>query len=170
MHGTLLKMFDDHKSHMETMGYTGSGKQRHETWKADKTENPERHTTAADAANAMRTKFAELHAHALSNKSDEELREFVRHHAAPKTHIEHTVVHAKVNKKTGDANSVIYKPPEHVEEHLSKFKNLTARKGKGTVSYIYGTHVDTGKEKPVASMTFKGVSGPHKGEAGMFKL
>jgi len=170
LHGTLLKMFDAHKSDMEKMGYTGTLKNRHDQWKADKDANPEKHQSAADAANAMRAEFAQKHGNALAKKSDAELRDFVRHHAAPKTHIPHTVIHAKVNSKTGNAKPVIYDPPEHVEEHLSKFKNLTARPGVGTVSYIYGTHRETGKEKPVGSMTFKGVSGPHKGEAGMFKL
>jgi hypothetical protein len=170
MHGTLLKMFDAHKSNMEKMGYAGSLKARHTNWKADATENPEKHKSAEEAAHAMRTQFAQMHGNAMSKKSDAELRDFVRHHAAPKTHIPHTMIHAKVNNKTGDAKPVIYDPPEHVEQHLSKFKNLTARAGSGTVSYIYGTHPETGKEKPVGSMTFKGVSGPHKGEAGMFKL
>jgi len=170
IHGTMLQLFDTHKSNMEKMGYTGSLKARHENWKADKTNNPEKHGSAEAAANDMRKQFAQMHADGLAKKTDAELRDFVRHHAAPKTHIPHTVIHAKVNNKTGNATPVIYDPPEHVEEHLSKFKNLSAKVGDGTVSYITGIHKDTGVEKNIGSMTFKGVSGPHKGEAGMFKL
>jgi hypothetical protein len=170
IHGKMLQLFDKHKSNMENMGYDGSLKARHTNWKADKTNNPEKHKSAEEAAHVMRTQFAQMHADALAKKSDAELRDFIRHHAAPKTHIPHTVIHAKVNNKTGNATPVIYDPPEHVEQHLSKFKNLSAKAGDGTVSYITGTHKDTGVEKNVGSMTFKGVSGPHKGEAGMFKL
>jgi hypothetical protein len=167
--GSIKAEMDAHNANMEKLGYTGSRKARHEQWKDDAINNPTRYNAAMDSVKTARTNAAMIHAHAMSKKSDSELRDYIRAHTAAKTHIPHTLVHSKVNKKTGSATPVIYDPHEHIEHHLSKFSNLTARSS-GQVSYIYGTHKDTGKEKRVSQLVFKGTSGPHKGEAGMFNL
>jgi len=167
--GSIKAEMDAHNANMEKLGYTGTKKERHEIWKDDKINNPTRYNAAMDSVKTARANAAMIHAHAMSKKSDAELRDFIRAHTAAKTHIPHTLVHSKVNKKTGSATPVIFDPHEHIEHHLSKFDNLTARSS-GQSSYIYGTHKDTGKEKRVSMLVFKGTSGPHKGEAGMFNL
>ena len=167
--GSIKAEMDAHNANMEKLGYTGTKKERHEMWKDDKINNPTRHNAALDSVKTARANAAMIHAHAMSKKSDTELRDFIRAHTAAKTHIPHTLVHSKVNKKTGSATPVIFDPHEHIEHHLSKYENLSARSS-GQSSYIYGTHKDTGKEKRVSMIVFKGTSGPHKGEAGMFNL
>ncbi len=166
---TFRNLLNAHHAHMEKLGYTGARTERHAQWKDDKTSNTSRYNAAKNSSLSTRTEIARLHANALSKKSDSELRDYIRSNVAANTHIPHSVVHTKVSKATGSAQSLIHDPKEHIEKHLSNYENLSV-KHSGIRSVVTGIHKKTGKESTVASTTIKATSGPHKGDAAMFKL
>jgi len=166
---TFRNLLNKHHASMEDLGYSGTREARHAQWKLDKTSSAKRYAAAKASSLSTRTEIARLHADGMSRKSDTELRDIIRSNVAAKTHIPHSVIHTKVSKSSGKAESIIHDPVEYVENHLSNYENLKV-KHSGIRSIITGTHKQSGKESTVASTTIKATSGPHKGDAAMFKL
>ena len=88
---------------------------------------------------------------------------------SPPTLNHHIVAHSKT-RDDGSAVSHVADSHDVANDHLDKFDKLHIKKGTGISATIYGTHKDTGKVKPVATVGFKGTSGPQKGTNGTVKL
>jgi hypothetical protein len=189
----------EHEARMHKLGYTGTQAENHALWKTHKkildkevaayekevakgskkkftpkSKEAKMAYTAEQSSLEARKAMARLHEKGLGKKSDSELREMIRGTASPQTIHHHIIAHTHVHQD-GSATSKIEDSNEMSDKHLSKFENLKVRKGTGVTSSIVGTynnpgHKDHGKEKPVATQTFKSSSGPHKGAAGAFKL
>lgn len=157
MHEHLSKYIQAHDSlsPKEQAGFELSAKTRASTAEA----------SALEAKRAMAKHFS----NGLAKKSDEELREIVRHHVSAPTHIPHIVAHSQV-KENGDAESHVVPSHNIADDHLANYENLHVQHNGGISTVIKGTHKKTGKVMNVGSFTMKGSSGPHKGVAGTFSL
>lgn len=175
--GTYSKIQKKHETNMAKLGYTGSKKERHTQYKEDKAiretkpnhPRAKRATAAEEAAVQSRSDMAATHRKALSKLSDEHLRNIVRNNVSAPTKIPHLVMHTQVNPDASVQHH-IHNADSMADEHLNKFKDLHVANNSGISVKIMGTHKDTDKKMTVASQTFKGSSGPHKGTAGVFKL
>lgn len=191
--GKYSKIWAEHESRMEKLGYSGSKEQRHAQFKSHRealekekeahrakggkpgdfkpksTAAKKAHEAYASAALA-KTAIARHHEKGLANKSDKELRKTVMDAANPPTHLKTLLVHAQTNKKDSNATVHAGYAEDKVNNHLNKYKNLRVRKGEGGNVNIVGTHKDTGEEHVVASRGIKMGNGPHKGFNGTFKL
>lgn len=126
-------------------------------------------TAEASALEAKRS-MARHFASGMSKKTDEELRDIVRHHVSAPTHIPHIVAHSQV-KPDGSAESHVVPSHNIADDHLSQYENLHVVHNGGISTVIKGTHKATGKKGVnVGTFTMKGSSGPHKGVAGTFSL
>jgi hypothetical protein len=157
MHDHLNKYIEAHDtlSPKEQAGFELSAKTRASTAEA----------SALEAKRAMAKHFSA----GLAKKSDEELRDIVRHHVSAPTHIPHIVAHSQV-KDNGDVESHVVPSHNIADDHLANYENLHVQHNGGISTVIKGTHKKTGKVMNVGSFTMKGSSGPHKGVAGTFSL
>jgi hypothetical protein len=189
--GHLSKIWKDHESEMETIGYTGTKAERHELWKQHneklvaekkahkdskaKTEFKPKSKEAKLAYAAelsgqlARAKMAREHEKAMSKMKDADLREHIRNQVSAPTYHNHIVAHSHV-QKDGSAKSIVSDAHHIADEHLNQYEKIKVRKGTGISTDYVGTDTKTGKERVIASQIFKGSSGPHKGVAGAFKL
>ncbi len=189
--GHLGKIWKDHESEMEKIGYTGTKAERHELWKQHneklqaekkahkdskaKTEFKPKSKEAKLAFAAelsgqlARQKMAREHEKAMGKMSDAELREHIRHQVSAPTHHNHIVAHSHV-QANGSAKSIVSDADHIADEHLNQYDKIRVRKGTGISTDYVGIDKRTGKERVIASQIFKGSSGPHKGVAGAFKL
>jgi hypothetical protein len=131
-----------------------------------------RAAAAEQSSLEARKQMARAHEQAFNGpdttENDKKLREFIRNQVAPPTHFRHIIAHSHV-QDDGSAVSHINEPQHVVNNHLSQYSNLKMRKGNGITSDIVGTDKN-GKEVVIGRQGFKGVSGPHRGIAGFFKL
>jgi hypothetical protein len=190
--GHYTKIQKKHESNMAKSGYPGTQAARHKQYKEDKkvldheqSEHKEEHGSldnykpkhpqakrahaAEQSALDTRKKMAREHEKGLSKKNDKELRDHVADLVSPATVHHHIVAHSKT-KTDGSADSHVSDSHDVAHEHLHKFENLHVKKGAGISATIHGKNKNTGKTGPVATIGFKGTSGPHKGTNGTVKL
>jgi len=195
--GSYTNLLNQHKTHVETLGYTGTSKQKHAQYKKDiaereahkeansgklegfKSSSPKaaaalkRATAAEESSRKVRTEMANQHRNALANKNDGELRDMIRKNASPKTINPHIIAHTHV-QSDGSAIPHVSASENHADRHLDNFSGLHVERGEGgiavTIKGVAKTGKNVGKVVPVATQTFKAGSGPHKGVAGVFKL
>jgi hypothetical protein len=195
--GSYTNLLNQHKAHVETLGYTGTSKQKHAQYKKDIAEREahkeanggklegfkssskkaaaalKRATDAEQSSHKVRTEMAGAHRTALSGKNDQELRDMIKKNASPKTVNPHIIAHTHV-QSDGSAVPRISASENHADHHLNKFSNLHVEKGDVgiavTIKGVAKEGKNAGKVVPVATQTFKAGSGPHKGVAGAFKL
>lgn len=189
--GTLSDIQKAHDQDMaDRLGYTGTKAERHEqykigriskgeeraAWKQKTGSNKEfkpkkkeslRARAAEDASVLARKKMARHLDAGLGNKTDDELRHFIRGQVSPPTQIYHVVAHSHV-QDDGSAVSKVGDMSRIADKHLDNFQNLRVKKGTGIYTQIVGEY--NGKERPVAQQILKTGSGPVKGSAGSFKL
>lgn len=186
------KIQKKHEDNMSKIGYGGTQAARHKQYKEDKkvldheqSEHKEDHGTmdnfkpknpqaqrahaAEQSALEARKKMAREHEKGLKKKTDSELRSHIADMVSPATTHHHIVAHSKT-KTDGSADSQVSDAHDVAHEHLHKFTDLHVKKGAGISSTIHGTNKQTGKISPVATIGFKGTSGPHKGTNGTVKL
>jgi hypothetical protein len=168
---TLLSRFASHKKKLSALGYTGSGEKNHEQWKKEKT------STRGKAANesklqTTRAMAKDMHK-ALSQKSSDELKDYVRGVVAAKTKSPVYRMHARTshNEAGSSVTHHIDEPSKDIDTHLSQFSELKMDKqGSGISVTIKGVHKETGKTVNVLTHAVKGISGPMKGLAATTKL
>ena len=190
--GTYTKIQKAHEDKMSHSGYPGTQAARHKQYKEDKkvldseksghedehgslehfkpkSKEAKRAHTAEQSGLEARKQMARKHEQGLNKKSDTELRHHVASLVSPATVYHHIVAHSKT-KGDGSAESKVADAHDIAHEHLHKFTGLHVKKGTGISATIHGTNKQTGKTGPVATIGFKGTSGPHKGTNGTVKL
>lgn len=168
---TLLGRFNKHKKKLASLGYTNSAEKNHEQWKKEKT------STRGKAANdskleATRAMARDMHK-ALSQKSSDQLRDYVRGVVAARTQspVYRMHAHTSHNEAGSSVTHHIDEPSKDIDNHLSQFSELRMDKApKGISVTIKGVNKKTGKTVNVLSHAVKGVSGPMKGIAATTKL
>lgn len=134
------------------------GNPTHETYKSWRDHSDAKmRAKAADIKSSSdktnRAVAAEIHS-GLSEKSHDELQNIIRHSTTPKTHLPTIVSHTVLNKQGAAESHDVHDQEHHVENYLSKFKDLHMKPHNNKTSVtIMGTHKETGKKMPVWSTT-----------------
>lgn len=170
---TLVGRFAKHKKKIAALGYNeSSAEKNHEKWKKEKTSVRGK---AADASKLETTRGMAKDIHkALSQKSSDELKDYVRGIVAAKTAHPVYRMHARTSHNEAGSNVThhIDEPTKDIENHLSQFSELHMdKKHSGGISVVIrGKRKSDGKSVPVLNHAIKGVSGPMKGLAATTKL
>lgn len=169
---TLISRFNKHKKKIASLGFReSSAEKNHEVWKKEKTSVRGK---AADASKLETTRGMARDIHkALSQKSSDELRDYVRGVVAARTAHPVYRMHARTshNEAGSSVTHHVDEPSKDIETHLSQFSELRMDKpGKGISVTIKGVNKKTGKLVNVLTHSVKGVSGPMKGIAATTKL
>lgn len=170
---TLVSRFTKHKKKIRQLGYNeSSAEKNHEVWKKEK---GSKRGKAADASKLETTRNMAKDIHkALSGKSSDELRDYVRGIVAAKTKstVYRMHAHTSHNEAGATATHHIDEPSKDIENHLSNFSELMMDKthSGGISVVIRGKRKSDGKIVPVLQHSLKGVSGPMKGIAATTKL
>ena len=169
---TLVSRFTKHKKKLRQLGYNeSSAEKNHVVWKKEK--NSARGKAANDSKlETTRAMARDMHK-ALSQKSSDELRQYIRQIvAAPtQTPVYRLHAHTSHNEAGSRVSHYVDEPAKDIDTHLSQFSEFVMDKpGKGISVTIKGRHRQTGKLVNVLTHSVKGVSGPMKGIAASTKL
>ena len=169
---TLVSRFTKHKKKISQLGYNeSSAEKNHEVWKKEK--DSARGKAANDSKlQTTRAMARDMHK-ALSQKSSNQLRDYIRQIVAAPTQTPVYRLHAHTthNEAGSKVTHHVDEPTKDIDTHLDQFSEFVMDKpGKGISVTIKGRHKKTGKLVNVLTHGVKGVSGPMMGIAATTRL